>query len=100
MRKKDHLQYVFHPYHGYLPTVIKKEEGSEEQLYKLDPLQGFVPVVDKEGVDESPSRKKRDAQFLISYPPVYQPLGLVPVQVPVQGPLDSRKSAQPEENPE
>merc|ERR1711899_515908 len=36
------LEYTFHPYFGYLPTPVQKND--EEQLYKLDPIVGFVPI--------------------------------------------------------
>lgn len=94
--KKHHL--VFHPYFGYIPTEVQKGPAPEEQLYKFDPLAGFVPV-EKEEKEEKPGedvkRKKRDAQFLyqpqyiptLLYPstpvvtyPVYQPVQTVTVQ--------------------
>ena len=39
-----HLQYTFHPYHGYMPTLIETEDKKEETLYKFDHLLGFVPA--------------------------------------------------------
>merc|ERR1712156_453502 len=80
------LEYTFHPYFGYLPTPVQKND--EEQLYKLDPIVGFVPIETDDDEDQETEldakRKKRDAQVLLTHPiyqPVYQPT-YVPVVPP------------------
>ena len=79
------LEYTFHPYFGYLPTPVQKND--EEQLYKLDPIVGFVPIEtddDDQETELDAKRKKRDAQVLLTHPiyqPVYQPT-YVPVVPP------------------
>jgi len=69
-----HLQYVFHPYHGYLPTLVQKPEVTKmpEQLFTFDKMRGFVPVEPMEEETEAEEaeevrRKKREAQLLL-YP--------------------------------
>merc|ERR1719288_732591 len=66
-----HLQYVFHPYHGYLPTLVQKPEVTKmpEQLFTFDKMRGFVPVepMEEETEAEEVRRKKREAQLLL-YP--------------------------------
>merc|ERR1711884_82198 len=69
-----HLQYVFHPYHGYLPTLVQKPEVTKmpEQLFTFDKMGGFVPVEPMEEETEAEEaeevrRKKREAQLLL-YP--------------------------------
>ena len=33
---ENDLKYDFHPYYGYIPTLVKaKDEEQEEQLYKV-----------------------------------------------------------------
>jgi len=83
---KLHMQYVFHPYHGYLPTLVKKPEMKmNEQLYTYNPMLGFVPVPEKvEEAEETPAkeeteiadRKKRSAQVWMY--PGYVPHYVVP----------------------
>merc|ERR1712223_834013 len=86
------LEYTFHPYFGYLPTPVQKND--EEQLYKLDPIVGFVPIETDDDDDQETEldakRKKRDAQVLLTHPiyqpvyqPAYQPLVPPPTYVPV-----------------
>merc|ERR1739848_102512 len=80
------LEYTFHPYFGYLPTPVQKND--EEQLYKLDPIVGFVPIEtddDDQETELDAKRKKRDAQVLLTHPiyqPIYQPV-YQPLYVPV-----------------
>ena len=63
--EKNHLTYSFHPYFGYMPTLVKAKDGeeTEELLYKLDPMYGFVPAKkDDESTEETDAkRKKREA---------------------------------------
>jgi len=84
------LEYTFHPYFGYLPTPVQKND--EEQLYKLDPIVGFVPIETDDEDQETEldaKRKKRDAQVLLTHPiyqPIYQPVyqpAYQPLYVPV-----------------
>ena len=74
--QQHQLTYSFHPYYGYLPTLVKKgDDAAEEQLYKLDPALGFVPAKTDEvepAVVEETERKKREAQTFI-YPSIYHP---------------------------
>ena len=71
----NHLQYVFHPYHGYLPTLVQKPQMTKmpEQLYTFDHMRGFVPVepmeeeTEVEEQVEEARRKKREAQLFL-YP--------------------------------
>merc|ERR1711899_341636 len=62
------LEYTFHPYFGYLPPPVQKND--EEQLYKLDPIVGFVPIETDDDDDQEneldAKRKKRDAQVLLT----------------------------------
>jgi len=68
--EKTKDQMVFHPYYGYMPRLISDAQDKadqEEQLYKLDPVRGFVPEPSEEA-----TRKKREAQFVTYAPyPVY-----------------------------
>merc|ERR1712150_406965 len=79
--QQHQFTYSFHPYYGYLPTLVKKGDAdvAEEQFYKLDPVLGFVPAktdeedtqVETAAVEEA-KRKKREAQTFI-YPSIYHP---------------------------
>lgn len=109
MADEDHEtkdQLVFHPYYGYMPRLVTTNHEQEEQLYKLDPIRGFVPEPKEQEGDAKPvmeaSRKKREAyydqtQWLYHGVPYYPyvPLTYYNYYVPYFGVVPTTVVAQP-----